>query len=267
MSQIRIFTALVISGFRRYATYRQATVASAVTNTMFGFLRTYLLLAAAGAAGVAAGYTRPQLVSFVWFGQGLIGVVGLWGWNDLADRIRSGEVVVDLVRPVHPVTAYLAADVGRAGHGMLTRLVFPVAVGALAFGIRLPTEPATYALLPVAVALAVLIAFSCRYLVNAVAYWLLDNRGAALIWSLVSGTLSGLAFPIRFLPGWLAGLIWYGTPLPSMLQTPLDIAVERVPPRAQLGLVALQAVWAAGLLATCATVQWRAERRLVIQGG
>jgi ABC-2 type transport system permease protein len=35
----------------------------------------------------------------------------------------------------------------------------------------------------------------------------------------------------------------------------------------QAGLVALQAVWAVGLLALAAHVQRRAERKLVVQGG
>lgn len=267
MNEIRTLTALMVAGFRRYATYRQATVAQAVTNTTFGFLRTYLLLAVTAGTGVAAGYTRPQLASFVWLGQGLIGVVGFWGWTDLADRIRTGDVVVDLIRPVHPVTAYLVADLGRAGHGLLTRFIVPVAVGAVAFDLYVPQHPASYALFPVAVGLSVVVSFGCRFLVNTTGYWLLDIRGILLAWVVVSGMLSGLTFPVRFLPGWLANLLWYATPFPSILQTPLDIAVERVPPHAQLGLVAIQAVWALGLLAACTLVQHRAERRLVIQGG
>ncbi|HEU4424913.1 MAG TPA: ABC-2 family transporter protein [Pilimelia sp.] len=267
VEQITTFGTLVGSGFRRYATYRQATVASAATNTMFGFLRTYVLLAVTAGTGVAAGYSEPQLASFVWVGQGLIGVVGFWGWTDLADRIRTGEVVVDLIRPIRPVTAYLMADLGRAGHGLLTRFVIPVAAGAIAFDLYVPRHPASYALFPVAVGLSVVVSFGCRFLVNTTGYWLLDIRGVLLLWAVISGVLSGLTFPVRFLPDWLADLLWYATPFPSILQTPLDIAVERVPPHAQLGLVAVQAAWAIGLLAACALVQHRAERRLVIQGG
>ena len=49
--------------------------------------------------------------------------------------------------------------------------------------------------------------------------------------------------------------------------TPLDVLVERDPPAMQVGLVALQAVWAAVMLRAAVLVQRRAERRLVIQGG
>lgn len=266
-THVRTFFAVARSGYRRHATYRQATVAAAATNTMFGFLRTYVLLAVVATVGVAAGYDGPRLATYVWVGQGLIGVVMFWGWVDLADRIRSGDVVSDLLRPLHPVVNYLAADVGRAGHAVVSRFVPPVVVGAVAFDLYAPADPVTYPLFAVSTVLAVVTSFSCRYLVNATAFWLLDIRGIQVAWMFVSGVLSGLGFPLRFLPGWLAVTLWLATPFPSMLQTPLDVLVERDAIGIRLGMISVQVVWVVLLLAACLAVQRRAERRLVIQGG
>jgi len=263
------FGALVWSGFRRYATYRQATIAGTFTNIVFGFLRCYVLLAVAAGAptGGAGGYDAQQLALFVWLGQGLLSVVGIWGWTDLADRIRTGEVASDLLRPVSPVTAYLAADLGRALHGMLTRFLPPLAAGAIFFDLATPSRWQTVPLFAVSILLAVIGSFGCRYLVNAVAYWLQDARGPLTLWTLGSGVLVGLYFPLRLLPEWLAVTLWLVTPLPGLLQTPLDVVVERDRPAVQAGLVALQAVWAVVMVALAALVQRRAERMLVVQGG
>ncbi|MFJ6196259.1 ABC transporter permease [Micromonospora sp. NPDC092111] len=263
---IRTFSAISRSGFRRYATYRQAALAGVITNTVFGFLRCSVLLAAAG-TGTVAGYDRGQLATFVWVGQGLLAVVLLWGWTDLADRIRTGDVAADLLRPVHPVTSYLATDLGRAGYAALARLLPPVLVGPFFFEVHLPTRWPTVVLFVVSAVTAVVLCFSCRFLVNATAYWLQDVRGPMILWALGSGVLAGLYFPLRFLPDWLQVVLWFGTPFPSLLQTPLDVLVERDPPAVQVGLVALQLGWAVLLLAACRLVQRRAERRLVVQGG
>jgi ABC-2 type transport system permease protein len=265
----RTFFALAAAGFRRYSTYRQATFAGAFTNTVFGFLRCYVLLAVAAGAGggLAAGYDREQLATFVWAGQGMLPVVLLWGWTDLADRIRTGDVAADLLRPVSPVTSYLAADVGRAGHAVLTRFVPPFLVGVAAFDLYEPRRWQTVPLFALSAGLALLICFGCRYLLNSTGYWLLDVRGPMVLWTLSSGVLVGLYFPLRFLPGWLYTALWLGTPFPSLLQTPMDVLVERDPPAVQAGAVAVQAVWAALMLAGCGAVQRRAERRLVVQGG
>ncbi|HEX7745414.1 MAG TPA: ABC-2 family transporter protein [Micromonosporaceae bacterium] len=267
-SFVRAFTALTASGFRRYSTYRQATVAGIFTNIVFGFLKCYVLLAvASGAGGLAAGYDRRQLVTFVWVGEGLLAVVLLWGWTELADRIRTGEVAADLLRPVEPVVSYLATDLGRAGYAVLTRLLPPVLVGPLFFDVYVPRRWWTVPLFLVSATLAVVICFGCRYLVNATAYWLLDARGPMVVWTLASGILAGLYFPLRFLPDWVYVTIWLATPLPSLFQAPLDVLLERDSGSIQVGIVALQAVWAVVVLASCRWVQRRAERRLVVQGG
>lgn len=264
-----IFAALARSGFQRYITYRQATIAGSFTNIVFGFLRCYVLLAVAAGAvgGRPAGYDAAQLATFVWVGQGLLTVVALWGWTELADRIRSGEVTADLLRPVHPVIGYLAPDLGRALHALLFRFVPPVAVGLIFFDLYLPGRWFTVPLFALSVLLAVVGSMGVRFLINATAYWLHDARGPLTLWTLAAGLLAGLYFPLRFLPDWLAVTLWVATPFPGFLQTPLDVLIERDATPVQVGLVALQACWAAVLLALCALVQRRAERRLVAQGG
>lgn len=91
------FSALTWSGFRRYATYRQATVAGTFTNIVFGFLRCYVLLAVAASAagGRPAGYDARQLAIYVWVGQGLLTVVAFWGgptWPTGSARATSSPI-------------------------------------------------------------------------------------------------------------------------------------------------------------------------------
>ena len=68
---------------------------------------------------VAIGASDEDLaaaVTYVWLGQGLLGVVLLWGDTELSRRIRSGDVVVDLGRPWDLQLALLCTDLGRACH-------------------------------------------------------------------------------------------------------------------------------------------------------
>jgi ABC-2 type transport system permease protein len=263
--QYRTFIALVSAGFRRYSTYRQATVAGLFANVVFGFLRSYVLLAVVGRQ--AAGYDSAQILTYVWVSQGMIATVGMWGEVGLADRIRTGDVVADLLRPVPPVVSYLATDLGRAGFAALVRFVGPVVVGALAFDLRWPQRPATYPLFVGSVVFATVISFGCRYLAEAAAYWLLDARGPRIVWTLCSNALTGLVFPLTFLPGWAAAVLWTATPFPWLLQAPVDVLVERHPGLGAAALVGGQALWAGALLAGIGYVQRLGTRRLVVQGG
>ena len=163
-------------------------MAAVVTNSVFGFLRFAVLLAvvAAGARTVA-GYDAPQLATFVWAGQGLIGVVLLWALTELADRIRTGDVVTDLLRPIDPVWQ-LARRRPRPGR---LRVAHPLRRAGGRGRARLrplrAERPVTYRCSRARSLLAMIVCFGCRYLVNAAAYWLLDVRGPQTAWTLASG--------------------------------------------------------------------------------
>lgn len=261
------FGALWGSGFRRFMTYRQATIAGTFTNIVFGFLRCYVLLAVSKQSGQVAGYSGDKIATYVWIGQGLLNVVYLWSWTELSDRIRTGEVVSDLLRPVHPLVSYLAADLGRAGHAAIFRLLPPLAAGAIFFDLYEPQRWFTIPLFVVSVLFATVSSLALRFLVNATAYWLHDARGPVALLMFAGTMLGGVYFPLRFLPEWLTVTLWVATPFPSLMQTPLDVLVELDPAPVQGGLVVLQAGWAVVLLTISGYVQRRAERRLVAQGG
>jgi ABC-2 type transport system permease protein len=259
--------ALVAAGFRRYATYRQATLAGAFTNTVFGVVKVSILFAAADAAGgVVAGYDRAALSTYTWVSQGLIAVVWVFAWTPVTQRVRNGDVAIDLGRPVHPVAAWLCEDLGRAGQACLIRFVGPLVVGGLLYGLQIPHHPATVPLFLLSAAVAVVVSFGGRLLVSLTAFWLVDVRGLQNLYVLTSNVLCGLVVPVQFLPGW-ARAVAYATPFPSMLQAPVDIATERSTGAAAAGLLGVQAAWAAALLACCVWVFDRGTRRLVVQGG
>jgi ABC-2 type transport system permease protein len=264
-SRILMYVALSRAGFRRYATYRQATVAGAFTNVVFGFLRGYALFAAvAGAGGAVAGYDLERLATFVWASQGMLAVVNLWGVPEHAERIRTGEAVADLLRPVDPIWYLLAVDSGRVGFALLTRFAIPVLVGAVTFDLYAPRRWSTYPLFAVSLVLAVVVTFACRHVVFSSVHWLLDVRGPQVAWTLFSGVLSGLFFPLWFLPGPVATALAYGTPFPSIIQAPMDVLVER---GSAARLIVVQAAWAVAAVAAARAVQRRAERKMVVQGG
>jgi ABC-2 type transport system permease protein len=254
---------LVRAGFRRYATYRQAVFAGLATNMVFGFMRCAVLLTVFAGGARVAGYDPSRTVTFVWIGQGLIAVVLIWGNTDFGERVRSGDIAVDLLRPLDVQAAALAEDLGRAGFALLSRFSVPLLVGSAFFTLTLPSSALRWMAFGLSVLLAVLVSFAIRFLVNLVAFWLLDWRGLLSVYGAVSTVLAGLAIPIAFFPGWARVALW-ATPFPAIIQVPIDVVIGR---EAVLPLLAHQLIWAVALLAAGRLVLARAVRTLVIQGG
>ncbi|GAB7193085.1 ABC-2 family transporter protein [Kineococcus sp. NUM-3379] len=261
------YPALAAAGFRRWSSYRLAMVASAAANVVFGLLKAAVVAATVGAAGGSvAGYDAAQAATYAWVSQACISPVAVFGRDDLAQRIRSGDVAVDLARPVDPQLAAWAADLGRAAFTLLPRGGPPLLVGALVTGLVLPDAPSAYLLGIVALALAASVSFAAQWIVNCLAFRLLDVRGPLALYTVLALVLTGLSLPVHWFPDGLRAVA-LATPFPSMLQTPVDVLTGRLAGAEALSAVGVQVLWLVVLLLAGRAAFAAGTRRLVVQGG
>ncbi|GAA2118865.1 ABC transporter permease [Nocardioides bigeumensis] len=263
-----LYVAIATRTFRRYSTYRAATVAGIFTNSVFGVIYSYAYLALWDQRPDAGGYDATDAVTYVWIGQALLMTVALWGGgttDDLADRIRTGDVASDLHRPVGLVPWYLAGDLGRSAYHFLTRGLAPTLIGVVLFDIVVPTPVAAAAFL-VSVVLAVTTSFAIRFLVACSTFWLLDQSGVKMLSGFLALFMSGMVLPLVVFPEPLRSIA-LALPWASFLQTPADIWLgQRTGWEVVTGLGA-QAAWILALLALCQAVLAAATRKVVVQGG
>ena len=253
-------------GFARYAAYPAATWAGLLTNTVFGFMRAFILLALFAGRDEVAGYDRLAATTYVWLGQGLAATIYIWGWNEISLRIVSGDIATDLIRPVHPLRAGLAFDLGRSVYHAIFRGLPPALVGMIVFGLVTPAEPVAWIAFGLSCVLAVVVSYAYRALYNIAAFWLIDWRGPVVLAITAANFFSGFIIPVRLFPPALQAIA-LGTPFPAMLQVPVDIFVGRVTGTGLAVALASQLAWAILLLAVAAWLFERGVRRLVVQGG
>lgn len=217
----------------------------------------------------AGGYDVNDAITYAWLGQAMIMTVMIWGGGtpaDLAERIRSGDVAIDLYRPVGLLGWYVAGDLGRAAYHLITRGVAPTVVGAILFDLKWPDSPAAAIGFAVSVPLAVLVSFGLRFLVACTAFWLLDATGPSTIALVLAVFFGGLTVPLVIFPGWLRDVAM-ALPWAAFLQIPADIWLGKRTGLALLEGLGLQMLWAAVLLALCAAVLRVATTKVVVQGG
>ena len=263
---MRAYWETAVRGYRRYATYRGATFAGVFTNCIFGLMRGYVLLAVLAARPHVGGYGQTDAITYVWLTQGFIMIAYLWGWNELALRIVSGDVAVDLSRPIDFQGYWLASDLGRALYHAIFRGIPPFLLGAVLFHLGIPTQPVTWLAFAVSTVLAVMISFALRFIVNLAAFWLLDYRGLLNVMGIAWTFLAGFIVPLSFLPDGPRQAL-QALPFAGMVQVPIDVFLGKREGIDLLGALAFQAVWAAALLLLGRVVLSAATRKLVVQGG
>jgi ABC-2 type transport system permease protein len=262
---IGCYLRITLAGFHRYSTYRQAVLAGTATNIVFGLIKVGILsgvFLARGGASIGR-YDLTTTITYVWLGQGLLGVVDFWGEDDLSERIRTGDIVVDLSRPWNLQAALLSTDLGRAGYSAIARFIPQLLLGAAFFPFRWPDDPMVAPAFAISTVLAVLVSFHIRFLLAMTTFWLLDSRGVRSLYAVAAGTMAGLEIPLSFFPDW-AQTALACTPFPSMLQGPINVFVQD---GSVLATLAQQLLWVLLLAAVARLVLSRAMHKVVVQGG
>lgn len=265
---MRLWFEVARRSFRRFSTYRAATYAGVFTNTAFGFVKCYVLIAVfASRGGVPVdGFDVRDAVTFAWISQGFY-VITMVTFLDLAELIRTGDVVADLYRPRDLQAWWLAHDLGRVGYQILVRSAVPTVVGAVFFDMRFPASPAVWLTFAVALLAAQIVCFAHRFLVSMSTFWLLNYMATQQMAGVLIGLFSGMLVPVTLFPDWLQTVARF-TPYPSMLQTPLEVFLGKhtgVVDAAQA--IGSQLLWAVVLLAVGRVVLARATRKVIVQGG
>jgi ABC-2 type transport system permease protein len=181
-------------------------------------------------------------------------------------EIRQGTLAYRLLRPIHPLVAYAAENVGAMPLRLLA--VVPIAAGAVLAtgGERLTRDPLLLAVFPLSVVGAWLISFLAMSVIGALAFWVESSGAIFELWLGLFGVLSGYLVPLELFPRWLEVTARF-LPFRYMLAFPVEMVTGLTPRPAALGELAIQWTFVV-VLAGAARLAWRAGlRRFAAFGG
>ncbi|MEM7531624.1 MAG: ABC-2 family transporter protein [Chloroflexota bacterium] len=263
---MRLFWELIKLSFQRQLTYRAANIAGLLTNAFFGILRSSVMIALFGARGEVVGMTLQQAITYTGITQALIGYLTIFRWLDLMHSVYSGEVGADMLKPMGLFQLWLGRDVGRATAQLLMRGLPIMLIYALLYDVNYPATITQWIGLLASLPLGLLISFSWRFLLNGAAFWTPNALGIVRMGTAVLWILSGFLMPLRFFPDWVQTFC-YWTPFPSMMYMSMEIYVGLLDGWAMVEAIAIQALWAMGMILGCQLLLRAGMKRLVILGG
>lgn len=184
----------------------------------------------------------------------------------ISERIRSGLIAVDLLKPVGFHASQFARAVGHAlFQATLASLLLAGGFAALGRDL-LPVDPGALAGFAASVVLAFLIQFSLGFLFIQGAFVSMRNYGLIQARLMLHFSLSGLSAPLTAFPPALRTVAdWL--PFRHVIYTPASIWLGLTPAAAVPAVLLEQALWAAGLFLAGRWVFAYALRHLTIQGG
>lgn len=262
------YLSFVLRGFQRAITYRFQFWVELVINLLFMYVYVCVWRALYVGRGSVAGYDRSQLLTYIIVSQTLITFQFTLGVRRIIEqKVRSGEVAIDLVRPIDFQGMILATGCGTALHTLLFNMAPKFTLFAVSGVVGPPASAMALGLFLISAVLGFLILFGLEFLIGVAAFWLVEVAGlhAMVMWGL-AWFFSGYFLPLEFFPHWLAAIA-RTLPFAAMVYTPAAIYVGTFTGLAAVAAVLGQLVWAAVLLGAGRLLFALAHRRLVVQGG
>ena len=248
---------------QRELAYRFANWSGLFTNVFFLYFRAYALRACFAERTEIGGLDVAQVVTYVTVSQALLMVIPQWGRVGVAEAVRSGQIALDLSRPVDYIGVQLAQRSGASAYYLFVRALPLFLLGALGGFLRLP-DPLLLPAIVLSIALAAWIAYLILLLVELSSFWFGSEQGVRWIVHGLAGLFSGLILPISFFPEWAQSLSRF-LPFEQTLYLPTKIwigAVGNVP-----AALLTQLLWALLLTGVTQMVFWFGRREVLVHGG
>jgi ABC-2 type transport system permease protein len=213
-----------------------------------------------------AGYTLPQMLTYVSVGW----IIRSFYWNtidqEMAYEVIEGKIAMDLIKPVSVQWMWICRAMGESAF-RLGLLTLPTAiVVALVFPVQGPSSRENLALFVIGVVGSFFLMGAINFMIGTCAiplksilalirakYWLVE-------------LLSGLLVPVSFFPE-KAQKVMAVLPFEHIAYTPLQIYLGKFDRVRALEALGTQWLWVVALL-VLAHIWWnRASRKITIHGG
>lgn len=214
---------------------------------------------------VVRGVGADDAVAYAALAACLAAVAVPFWFSRIPERVRTGAIASDVIRPIGVIPQSLATNAG-ASLAAIPRATVGFALALLLGAFRPPESVGSGVAFAASVLAGWCIAMMLNLAVSMVAFWTLETRGAFHIYRTVAAFFSGVLVPLWFMPDWLrTGLEWL--PFQAQVFTPLSIYLGRLHGTGMWLALGVQLCWVVVIYGLLKLVTWRALRKVVVQGG
>lgn len=210
--------------------------------------------------GISAG----QAVSYAILASCMYYMAMPWRLSDIEDRIRSGNISIDVSRPTNFLLQTVSQQVGYSiaqFPGCGVALILAKALGV----ITLPSSN-RLALYFISLALGIAQGIISNVCVSFLCFWSTETAGYFMVYRLVVAVGSGALVPFWFMPKVLVKVLnWL--PMRTQISTPLTVYFDNISGGQIWIMMGNQVLWLF-IFFGLATLLWKyASRRMEIFGG
>jgi ABC-2 type transport system permease protein len=265
---MKLFLSFARQAFHTTAIYRFEFWLRVVNNFVWMFSAYWLWKVLYTQKAGAFGISLEQMVTYALLSS-VVGMVMRPGGGVaylIAQKVKSGEIVMDMLKPLDFHLHMLARNAGEVVFYALTLGVPSLLVAYFLLGMQPPADLLSGLLFLLSLVMGYGVIFSLNYLLGLLSVFTVDIRNISWAYNAVVRFFSGSEIPLWLFPLFLAQVANL-LPFKCTYAIPLSIYIGKITSLDLAGALALQAAWLLALVIIGRLVWQRAHQRLTVQGG
>jgi ABC-2 type transport system permease protein len=257
-----LFAVLMKKAYNRNMQYRASHAINTVASAIFGLIYVSIWKGV-GTTGGADGYTLQTVIHYVAFNQVCLWVtVFMTQGLGIERSVRTGQIALDLMRPVHLFIHLMSREWGQIAYQLLYKTLPIYLLYVWTLDLPVPRNTVVWMGTITSLVMAAYISICIQYLIGVAALWTTESVWLSWAHIALSSVLSGFLIPIDWLPSWLQSISRI-TPYPYL---------QYVPTKLYLGMENAAILWGSLIWCCVVTILCFAatavvRHKLEVQGG
>ena len=270
LSRFRIYLHLFLNEASSHVAYRFNTFLGMASRIVFIFVQFAIWRALYGGRDAMAtdfgSVSLQEMTTYVLLSTALSYLIEANVVEQIDQRIKSGEIAIDFIRPISHLLYHLATVWGASVYSVVVQLVPMVILVAVVVGLQPPSTVGAGLLCLALVPGAAVLLFLMSYTLGLVGFWHTSVWQLGFYLGMMTRLFSGSFIPLWFFPRWLVGISEY-LPFRLLYFAPLATYLGKIAPGEAAVLVAQQWLWIGALLVLQRVLWLAGVRKVVVQGG
>lgn len=232
--------------------------------TMFAIC--YFWLAVYGETDSAQGVSGKDMLTYTTISILMGNLLTMNVQHRIVDSIRTGNVALDMLKPMNIYFSYLAEDLGEAVVAFFQKALPLLLISSLMFGLPKVASPVHFILFLFSFVFSWFINWLLAAMLGLWAFRTFSMGPMMAVKTYIIKLLSGSVIPLWFFPDMLQRILEL-LPFVNIYQVPLGIYIGKYSIRSSLEHMAVQLFWDVALLAVFTVLQRKMAEQVLVQGG
>lgn len=246
--------------------YRTAAIAGFATQIFWGLIRVMIFEAFYRSTTAPQPMTYPEVVTYIWLGQGMLLLAIFSADDDISEMIKTGTVSYEMVRPLNLYLFWYCRAVAARSAPLLLRALPLFLITGLFFNLQAPASFAHAIVFLLSCLTAIFLSSSMAMVMTISLLWTIAGDGVNRILPAAVFFFSGLIVPLPLLPDWMQPVVSF-LPFRGLADVPYRIYLGHMPLSDAPQALLHQWIWVIAIVIFGYRFLNRGIQKLVVQGG